>query len=146
MTNEEAIKKLTAIVHCTERTASGIDEDCNCERCDNCSLLYEQGNIGERREALKTAISALQTQDVPDTNVGDMISRADAIDALSRGIITEKDDAYLLLESPYECNSMIEWAVEVLKTLPSAQPEQKTGRWIKEPNCYYRCSECGYER
>ena len=23
------------------------------------------------------------------------------------------------------------------------EPERKTGRWIAEPNCFYRCSDCG---
>ena len=59
--------------------------------------------------------------------MSNLVSRQAAIDAVSSGIIKEKDDAYWLVESPYECNSMIEWAVEVLKELPSAQPEQ---RWI----------------
>ena len=55
--------------------------------------------------------------------MSDLIERQAAIDAVSSGIITEKDAAYLLVESPYECNSMIKWAVEVLKKLPSVHPE-----------------------
>lgn len=26
--------------------------------------------------------------------------------------------------------------------LVSAQPEEKRGEWVKEPNCTYRCSQC----
>ena len=51
-------------------------------------LLYDDGMIDFSviRESVKLAIEALQTQDVPDTNVGDMISRADAIDAVETKI------------------------------------------------------------
>ena len=31
----------------------------------------------------------------------------------------------------------------VFEEVVYAQPERKTGTWIKEPNCYYRCPECG---
>lgn len=50
----------------------------------------------------------------------DLISRQAAIDAVADGIISEEES---LVECARECNSMIEWAVEALKKLPSAQPE-----------------------
>ena len=53
-----------------------------------------------------------------------MIIRQAAIDAVSDGIIGEEES---LVECVEECNAMIEWAVETLKKLPSAQSEQ---RWI----------------
>lgn len=79
MTNEEAAKMLIAKVECMKRETSGIDSDCNDRHCDNCDLCYAQGTMGEQKEALRMAISALEKQDVPDTNVGDMISRQAAI-------------------------------------------------------------------
>ena len=32
---------------------------------------------------------------------------------------------------------------DALENAPTIEPERKKGRWIEEPNCYYRCSECG---
>lgn len=55
---------------------------------------------GEWKEAICMAISALQAQDAPDTNV-DTISRQAAIDAMGKA----------------------KWAKERLMDLPSAQPE-----------------------
>lgn len=76
------------------------------------------------------------------TNVGDMISRQAAIDAF----IGEPPD----LHYP-------SWYVEVLKGLPSAQPERKKGKWIPDEIAAYDmpkgeprgwvpwlCSECGW--
>lgn len=39
------------------------------------------------------------------------------------------------------------WYAEQIKALPSAQPERKKGKWIREPNVYgvVYCSECDYE-
>ena len=70
MTNQEAIKMLTAKVECIRRETSGTDVDCNLRNCNDCELCYEQGTTGEQREALNMAISALQAQDVPYVNVG----------------------------------------------------------------------------
>jgi hypothetical protein len=55
-------------------------------------------------------------------NCDDLISRQAAIDAL-------------------DCINGVE---EVLKSLPSAEPERKTGKWLKiSPAGIYECSECG---
>ena len=59
MTNEECIKMLKAKLKCMERSVSGTDEECNMLMCDNCDLNYAQGNMGEQKEALRTAIKAL---------------------------------------------------------------------------------------
>ena len=58
-----------------------------------------------------------------------MIIRQAAIDAVSDGILGEES----LVECVEECNAMIEWAVETLKKLPSAQPDVK-------PISYLDCS------
>lgn len=60
MTNEEAKKMLKAKLECLKRETSGTDIDCNCRNCDECSLSYEQGNMGEQKEALDMAIKALE--------------------------------------------------------------------------------------
>ena len=77
MTNEQAKKMLIAKLECLKRETSGTDFDCNNSNCDECPLCYEQGNMGEQKEALDMAIKALEQQPCEDT-----ISRQAAIDAL----------------------------------------------------------------
>ena len=60
MTNEQAKKMLKAKLECLKRETSGTDFDCNNRNCDECSLCYEQGNMGEQKEALDMAIKALE--------------------------------------------------------------------------------------
>lgn len=60
MTNEQAKKMLKAKLECLKRETSGTDFDCNNSNCDECSLCYEQGNMGEQKEALDMAIKALE--------------------------------------------------------------------------------------
>lgn len=62
MTNEEAKKMLKAKLECFKNETSGVNHDCNMRLCDGCSLNYEQGNMGEQKEALETAIKALEQQ------------------------------------------------------------------------------------
>jgi hypothetical protein len=59
MTNEEAKKMLKAKLECLKNETSGINYGCNMRLCEGCSLNYEQGNIGEQKEALELAIEAL---------------------------------------------------------------------------------------
>ena len=62
MTNEEAIKILIAKRECMKLKNSGIDVDCNNDKCEMCSLCYDQGTMGEQVEALGVAIEALEKQ------------------------------------------------------------------------------------
>ena len=66
MTREEAIKMARAELKCMERDVSGQDEMCNNHKCDECSLNYERGNMGERKEWLRMAIKALKQEPVLD--------------------------------------------------------------------------------
>lgn len=78
----------------------------------------------------------------------DLIDRQAAIDALLNGKIDEDES---LVECPAECNAMIDGAIEDIKALPSAQPERKRGKWVKEnivltsnpPQYMWHCSVCG---
>lgn len=54
----------------------------------------------------------------------DLISRQAAIGAVLK---VKVDEAESLLESPFECNRMIDCAVEELERLPSAQPTHDDG-------------------
>lgn len=66
MKNEQAKKMLKAKLECLKNETSGINHDCNMRLCDGCSLNYEQGNMGEQKEALDMAIKALeQTSWIP---------------------------------------------------------------------------------
>lgn len=81
----------------------------------NISMKEEDDNIVE---ALEMAIEALKALDVPDTNVGDMISRQAAIDAVV--------DEFKRSPTP---------AIRAklrLEALPPAQPEQQHGRIFQE--------------
>ena len=141
MTNEEAAKMLTAKVECMKREVSGTDFDCNFRNCYKCDLNYEQGTIGEQIEALRMAISALEKQDVPDTNVGDMISRQAAIDAIAN--CTNCGDEKTLRAYVQKHNLDNGWtggvleAIDAIEDLPSAQPEP-TLEQIEE-YCHKRC-------
>jgi len=77
-------------------------------------VYYEQ-----LREAFDMAIYALQAQDVHDINIGDMVSRQKAIDALCSKCTVDK---------PGTCSTIQDgdrWCEEVytLLNLPSTQPE-----------------------
>lgn len=60
MTNKEAKKMLKARLECLKRETSGTDIDCNYRNCDECNLCYEQGTMGEQKEALGFAIKAVE--------------------------------------------------------------------------------------
>ena len=48
----------------------------------------------------------------------DLISRQAVIDAINSGMIKGDDSSF---EGPNECNSMLEWAVNAVKELPTAE-------------------------
>lgn len=80
--------------------------------------------------------------DVPDTNVGDTISRQAAMRAFG---LSEKTRKYGGDHSGYDTRMLYE-IQDTLESLPSAEP--KRGRWIKMSDAdgvYYACSECGEE-
>ena len=57
---DDCIKMLIAKEKCMKRETSGIDTDCNSHNCDNCSLCYEQGTMGEQKMALLFAVDAMR--------------------------------------------------------------------------------------
>ena len=103
----------------------------------NISMKEEDDNIVE---ALEMAIEALKALDVPDTNVGDMISRRAAIDALWKALYEYEDETEKqFLES--EELDVGEWIGhrifvqnmndidrQTILNLPSVQPEPRTGK------------------
>ena len=133
MTNEQAKKMLKAKLECLKRETSGTDFDCNNSNCDECSLCYEQGNMGEQKEALDMAIKALEQQPCEDT-----ISRQAAIDALWKALYTYEDETERRFQESDELNvgdwighrifvqNMNDIDRQTILNLPSAQPEQLT--------------------
>lgn len=78
------------------------------------------------KNALALAISALEKQDVSDTNVGDMINRQAAIDEIRK------------------CRFVVD-AIEKIIGLPPAQPEQRripVSERLPEEDDYKSCIEC----
>lgn len=74
--------------------------------------------------------------------MNDSISRQQAIRLYCRehcGWEPEKCPLKFEQDGTEECS-----VVRFLKELPSVQPEQKHGRWVKYKN-WYACSECGKE-
>ena len=63
---EDAIKMAKADLMCMERDVSGQDEMCNSHKCEECSLNYERGNVGEQKEWLRMAIKALEREPTLD--------------------------------------------------------------------------------
>lgn len=68
----------------------------------------------------------------------DLISRQAVLDAINSGMLTDDDTQF---ECPSECNSMLEWAVNAVKELPTAE---KTGKWIPVTNGRggHECDQC----
>ena len=60
MTIDDCTKMLIAKEKCMSRETSGIDTDCNSHNCDNCDLCYEQGTMGEQKEALRFAVDTMR--------------------------------------------------------------------------------------
>lgn len=77
MTNEEAKKMLKAKLECLKRETSGTDFDCNQCNCDECPLNYEQGNMGEQKEALDIGIKSIKALDKLNSIIVDQLDKSD---------------------------------------------------------------------
>lgn len=78
--------------------------------------------------------------------MSDLIDRQAAIDAFG---LSEKTRKYGGDHSGYNTRMLYE-IQDVIESLPSVEPERKTGKWIKatgmmppEYHGHYECSECG---
>ena len=95
----------------------------------------------ERIEAMDMAISALQAQDAPDTNVGSMIDRQAAIDALKQQAETMSEWSNRYAEQ----RKGVLTAVNIVEDLPSAQPETArriVGKSRDGMALWYQCDMC----
>ena len=131
MTREEARNMLVAKMICLTRETSGTDEECISHNCENCGLNYEQGNMGEQKEALKMAIKSLEAEPCEDC-----ISREEAKNLFWNG--TEGYD--------YRGFTRMEIG-EMLDDLPSVTPTRPKGEWIWKEGIrhidFCQCSLCG---
>lgn len=111
---------------------------------------------GEKNVALidffpvSEAINSSAQPDVPDTNVGDMVYRQAAIDAVCSVCGNDCDKSEFVYNAPQDEQVILCPEHYCLCTLPSAQPKRIRGKWIDE-GFYadghgahaFRCSECG---
>lgn len=122
---------------------------------DAINALHEKPNAW-----LDSAVDAVMmlpsAQFATDINVGDKISRQEAIDVLTRkstqlhGLHWGEHP-----EAPHIESGVLS-SIEIIRELPSAQPQRRTGKWISEVKgkkaiideygnvtCSAHCSECG---
>ena len=87
-------------------------------------------------------------------SMNDLIRREDALDALKK--YEELESNNFTDTSPISMMTVATIAncIEAIVDVPSAEPERKKGKWIKEDlsgyltpggNSIYHCSECGHE-
>lgn len=95
------------------------------EICEECPLYGDTGVDHCFEEALYEAIKALEQE--PCENA---ISREDALMALT-GEWTDSTD------------ELIYRFIRQIRTLPSVNPQPKTGHWIKTPGMNEQCDVCG---
>lgn len=74
--------------------------------------------------------------------MADLIDRESAIDAMQEEIelfLVIKPNSSKIVGPGVRCEDVI----KILRRLPSAEPERKTGRWIFNRYYTWECSECG---
>lgn len=65
-----------------------------------------------------------------------LIERQAAIDAVHKNYDT-------ILDFKSDGRTVADSFEDIINTLPPAQPERKTGRWVSQKGGGYCCSECG---
>lgn len=148
MTPQEAKKMLEAKLKCLIAETSGTNHDCNMRLCDGCPLNYEQGNMGEQKQALDMAIKALeQTELNPSYN-----SVKPELDCISREAvekITWEEPSYT------DALNVLTEVREKVRALPSVTPKAEAlkqtrpkGKWKYTGMGWFvvcNCSECGFQ-
>lgn len=100
----EAKKIAEAKLKCIENESSGLIPECNNGNCSDCSLMYEQCNVGEHKEMLKLAISAF------DTSMGMEALNVCRIDSYNVFVTIHNDWRYIVNVSEREFKHVIEEA------------------------------------
>ena len=137
MTNEKAKKMLEAKLKCFIAETSGTNHDCNMRLCDGCALNYEQGNMGEQKQALDIAIQALERASCikekcaycPHCEHCDVDDETLEIKALEQ---QPDDDCISRAQALHACcdewNKDYKAIMKSIRQLPSVTPQQAT--WI----------------
>ena len=138
MTNEQAKKMLKAQLECLKRETTGTDFDCNNRNCDDCSLCYEQGNIGEQKETLDMAIQALEQEPCEDA-----IGRSETIEYLNTNMGWYNEDGEMV-----DNDEKLKAITDLINGVPSVTPVPK--KCHNENHDYaecdqFVCSNCGIE-
>ena len=92
------------------------------------------GTTEQTQKAVTMAVRALSQPDVPDMNVGDLISRQDVVECVYKALRTPPLKGVL--------TDTMSLAIGMVNDLPLAQPERKKGKWIDDRGLYM-CSSCG---
>jgi hypothetical protein len=82
--------------------------------------------------------------DVPDINVGDMISRQAVLDKIKEVCFSRKQK-WVDFRVSQGSNGQRDLIIKFIEDLPSVTPKEKTGHWIMLNECAnsgYYCSEC----
>lgn len=149
MTPQEAKKMLEAKLKCLIAETSGTNHDCNMRLCDGCPLNYEQGNMGEQKQALDMAIKALEQQPCEDC-----ISREEVRRVLGNEVFELMKIHITNSEDNPKADAMahgVNWSLNTLMELPSVKPQRPSGEWIRvkpeEEGGFpvWKCSKCGCE-
>lgn len=106
----------------------------NEEAIETLKANYPDACFEQLRKAVDMAIEALKKQDVSYIRVGNLISRQAAIDTSLEFFIE-------FLGGALHENAQKELMARIQR-LPSVQPEQKKGKWIRKGEWIWTCSEC----
>lgn len=92
---------------------------------------WVESTVQPINEAFDIAISALKAQDVPETNVGDTISRRTAIDELAKSMprLYTADGSHPADEEIFKVQEAYADCIQTVKGLPLVKPA-KEERWI----------------
>lgn len=125
MTNEEAIEYGNKWLQ--------VNIDCECSR-----KIWIDCNT---YEFFKTAIEALKQQTCEDA-----ISRQVVLDKIKE-VCFSKEQKWVDFRVSQGSNGERDFIINFIESLPSAQPKEKTGKWIKygAPRCeeqHYQCTNC----
>lgn len=171
MTREEAIEILEAnrpdpcyqmlreaVDFAVDALKAQIDKDINVPNTD---CIYRQATIDERRYTFGNDEFSLEAAYHDCKLVFDGITDDDSFQKADTGLILyyaneiiyalhealEGKDTNVLSNDCISRQAAIEWCLEGLNNMPSAQPERKTGKWIhirteEDGNALYECSVC----
>ena len=108
MSIDDCTKMLIAKEKCMKRETSGIDTDCNSHNCDNCSLCYEQGTIGEQKMALLFAVDAMRQY---------QLMQADYENRLKADMVAMLTDIQLEIEESENCGRAFHLGLQMASDL-----------------------------